>query len=190
MGEQDLPAELAVELDGSFERLVVTYQDRLYAFVLRLIGVPQDAEEIVADTFVRAYQALARYPAERIQELVLRPWLYQIALNTFRNRVRGRRLPLVPLDGIGEHTDLACEPDGTGQPERVGERAELREKLAVLIAALPERYRVAVVLRHIQGFEYGEIGEILGQPVGTVKANVHRGLRRLREGLRAYREWR
>ena len=190
MDERDLPGELAVELDGSFERLVLLYQDRLYAFVLGLSGVPQDAEEIVADTFVRAYRALVRYPAERIQALALRPWLYRIALNTFRNRVRGRRLPLVPLDEIGEHTDLACEPDATGQPDQVGERGELREKLALLIAALPERYRVAVVLRHIQGCEYGEIATLLGQPIGTVKANVHRGLRRLRDGLRAYSEWR
>ena len=190
MHDQDLLAALAAELDGSFERLVLTYQNRLYACVLRLTNNPQDAEEIIEDAFVQAYRALTRYPAERIRELALQAWLYQITLNVFRNRVRGQRLQLVPLEQPDEWMDLAFEGDKAGRPDAVVERAELREKLAALIAALPERHRVAVVLRHVQGLGYGEMAALLRQPVGTVKANVHRGIRLLREALTKDSEWR
>lgn len=183
MHEQDLPAALAVDLDGSFERLVVTFQDRLYTFALRLTGSPPDAEEIVADVFVRVYQALAGYPAERIQTLALKPWLYQITLNVFRNRVRGRRLQLVSLDQTHEHVAQAGSASAVSQADIALERAEFHTMLAARIAALPERERTAVVLRHVQELGYREIATLLRQPVGTVKANVHRGIRRLREAL-------
>lgn len=183
MHEQDLPAALAVDLDGSFERLVVTFQDRLYAFALRLTGSQPDAEEIVADVFVRVYQALVGYPSERIQTLALKPWLYQITLNVFRNRVRGRRLQLVPLEQTHEQVAQAGSDSAVSQADIALEHAEFRTMLAARIAALPERERTAVVLRHMQGLGYSEIATLLRQPVGTVKANVHRGIRRLREAL-------
>ena len=190
MHEHDLPDVLAVDLDGNFERLVVTFQDRLYAFALRMTDNPQDAEEIVADAFVRAYQALGRYPAERVRVLALRPWLYQITRNVFRNRVRGRRLPFVQLDQRGEETRLTYADDTAKRPDALAERAQLRNILASHVAALPERERVVVVLRHVQGLGYGEIANMLNQPVGTVKANVHRGVRRLRTVLEVLGEWR
>jgi RNA polymerase sigma-70 factor (ECF subfamily) len=181
--EQDLPAALAADLDGSFERLVVTFQDRLYTFALRLTDTPPDAEEIVADAFVRAYQALAGYPAERLQTLALRPWLYQITRNVFRNRMRGRRLQLVSLEQTHEHAAQEDSDGGVSQPDIALERAEFHTMLAARIATLPERERSAVVLRHVQGLGYRDIATLLQQPVGTVKANVHRGIRRLRKAL-------
>lgn len=190
MHEEELPTALAADLDSHFERLVEIYQHRLYAFALRLIGNPQDAEEIIVDAMVRAYNALGQYDGNRIEALELRPWLYQITLNVFRNRVRGRRLQVVSYDqpestGLPEMAD-----DRSAQPDAALERAELREILAAAIAALPERERIAVTLRHVQGFGYGDIASILKQPVGTVKANVHRGVRRLREALREDCAWR
>ncbi len=180
---QDLPAALAADLDGNFEQLVLTYQDRLYAFALRLTGSPQDAEEIAQDTLVRAYRALVTYPAQRLRELIVRPWLYQIALNVVRNRRRRRPLQLVPLGEAGDGMEVDLEDDKGERPDAALEQAELRDRLGALVAALPERYRLSVVLRHVQGLGYAEIAALLRQPVGTVKANVHRGLRLLREGL-------
>jgi RNA polymerase sigma-70 factor, ECF subfamily len=69
------------------------------------------------------------------------------------------------------------------RPDTTLERAELKASLDALVAALPERYRLAVVLRHVQGLAYGEMAIVLKQPIGTVKANVHRGLRILREAI-------
>ncbi|TMC39556.1 MAG: RNA polymerase sigma factor [Chloroflexi bacterium] len=155
-----------------FERLVRDHQDRVYALGLALTGNRHDAEEVAQDTFLRAYKALAGYPPERIRELKQRPWLHRIAVNVVRNRVRGVRPRLVELNG--------SEPDrGIGPEEDVLRRAEIDE-LASRVACLPPRYREAVVLRHVQELSYAEVADALGQPVGTVKANVHRGLKMLR----------
>jgi RNA polymerase sigma-70 factor (ECF subfamily) len=177
-----MSAALAADLDSSFEQVVVAYQHRLHAFALRMAENPQVAEEITQDAFVRAYRALSRYPASRIRTLALRPWLYQILLNVFRNRVRQRRLQLVPLDQ-GNEGELELEGGTEARPDTALERAEIKASLDALVAALPERYRLAVVLRHIQGFSYGDMAMVLKQPIGTVKANVHRGVRMLRQAL-------
>jgi RNA polymerase sigma-70 factor (ECF subfamily) len=187
---RDLTAALAADLDGAFEALVRAYQQRIYAFALRLAGNAADAEEIAQDAFVRAYRALARYPAERICALALRPWLYQIALNVARNRLRDhareRRAAVVSLDErAADGQTLRFEPadDPSGRPEEAAEAGEQRRDLAERLAALPASYRAAVVLRHVEGFSYAEMAEQLGQPIGTVKANVHRGARLLRAAL-------
>jgi RNA polymerase sigma-70 factor (ECF subfamily) len=176
MDHLSLPEALVENPDRAFEQLVRDYQDRMYRFGLRLTGSPQDAEEIAQEAFVRAYSALAGYDPERIRSLTLRPWLYRIALNVFRNRVRRRQLHMVPLDG-----DLGTADDG--RPEEAAEQAERRAHLAALVAGLPQPHRVAVVLRHVEGLSYPEMAAVLQQPIGTVKANVHRGIRALRVAL-------
>jgi RNA polymerase sigma-70 factor (ECF subfamily) len=171
---------LAADLDGTFPDLVRTYQDRLYGFALRLTGSPQDAEECTQDAFVRAYRALERYPVERRLSLQLKPWLYRITLNVVRNRVRRPRPVTTALDGpIGD----SLASNRAEQPEQVFENAERRTHLARALAQLPERYATAVVLRHVQGLSYAEAAEVLEQPVGTTKSDVHRGLSLLREVL-------
>jgi RNA polymerase sigma-70 factor, ECF subfamily len=178
--ENTLAAQLAADLDGHFEQLVRTFQDRLYGFTLRLTGNRQDAEESTQDAFVRAYRALERYPYERRSALRLRPWLYQIALNVVRNRVRRPTLVLVPVDGaVGD--GLAAHT--SEQPENVAVQTETQAHLASVIAGLPARYATALVLRHVHGLSYAEAAEILDQPVGTTKSDVHRGLRLLRAAL-------
>jgi RNA polymerase sigma-70 factor (ECF subfamily) len=179
----ELEVALATNLDAAFERLVLAYQDRLYSFGLHLCGRPADAEEIAQDAFVRAYRALGRYPAERIRALRVRPWLLQIALNVHRNRVRRKGLDLVALDPAPDGAVDDPPAAVSEQPEEMAERAEERALLRGLLLRLPERQRVAVVLRHVEGLGYEEIAVLLGQPVGTVKANVHRGVRALRAAL-------
>lgn len=182
-----LVAALAVDLERSFDRLVRAYQDRLYAFALRWSGNAQDAEEIVQDAFVRAYQALRRYSPERIGLLALKPWLYQIALNVARNRARRKRPRLVSLDGMDEEMAAGSGMEPLAAPcplpEAVVERAERGAELALLMRSLPERYRVAVLLRHVEGLSYPEVAAVVRLPVGTTKSNVHRGVRLLRAAL-------
>ena len=187
MDDETLTRALAADLDVAFESLVRAYQDRLYAFGLRLTGSPRDAEEIAQDAFVRAYRALARYPAERIETLKLRAWLFQVTVNVARNRARTRRPAEVPLlSADGAHDSLADRPtDDAEQPDQVVERHDEQDRMAAVVATLPERYRAAVVLRHIQGLSYQEIAAVLGQPAGTVKSNVHRGVAYLRAALDA-----
>lgn len=179
--EHGLSEALARDLDGHFEHLVVAFQDRLYGFALRLLGSTRDAEESTQDAFVRAYRALQGYSAERTRELQLRPWLFQITLNVVRNRVRKVRLPETPIDDGLESVLPAHVADE--QPELAALRRERIRDLSREVAALPERYASAVVLRHVQGLSYEETASILNQPVGTTKSDVHRGLRLLRDSL-------
>jgi RNA polymerase sigma-70 factor, ECF subfamily len=178
--EQSLSRGIATDLDGHFEDLVRAFQDRLYGFALRLTGSQRDAEECVQDAFVRAYRALQSYPEERRRELRIRAWLYQIVLNVVRNRVRRPALPQVPVDAAVAN-GLTARADE--QPEVAALHAERRTRLARAIVDLPPRYATAVVLRHVQGLSYVEAAEVLDQPVGTTKSDVHRGLRLLREAL-------
>src|SRR6201997_3758361 len=158
--------------DRVFERLVRDHQDRIFALGLALTGNRHDAEDVAQDTFIRAYKALATYSPERVRDLKQKAWLHRIAVNVVRNRVRGVRPRLVELNG--------SEPDvATGPEEDVLRKAEMDE-LAARVACLPAKYREAVVLRHVQDLSYAEVAETLGQPVVTVKANVHRGLKILR----------
>jgi RNA polymerase sigma-70 factor, ECF subfamily len=158
--------------DRVFERLLRDHQDRIYALGFALTGNRHDAEDVAQDTFIRAYKALATYSPDRIRDLKQKAWLHRIAVNVVRNRVRGVRPRMVELNG--------SEPDrATGPEEDVLMKAEIDE-LAARVACLPAKYREAVVLRHVQDLSYAEVAETLGQPIGTVKANVHRGLKILR----------
>jgi RNA polymerase sigma factor (sigma-70 family) len=155
-----------------FERMVHEHQDRLYALGYALTGNRHDAEEVAQDTLLRAYRALVTYTPERIHELKQKAWLHRIAVNVARNRYRGLRPKLVELNGSEQ--DVAPGPES-----RAVSRAEI-DDVAASLAALPQKYREAVVLRFVQDLPYAEVAETLGQPVGTVKSNVHRALKMLR----------
>lgn len=182
-----LTADLARDLDGSFEALVLAHQDRLYTIALRVLGDPRDAEEAAQDALVRAYRALAEYGPERIRELRLRGWLATIVLNLCRSRVARRAARgAAPLNLDGEKGSLSAPPaPALHGPAAVVERRDARDRWAVRLAALPLPYRSAVVLRHVDGLTYPEAAAALGRPEGTVKAQVHRGIAMLRTLLEA-----
>ena len=188
--DEALRRRLAEDLDGSFEDLVRAYQDRLFSFALRVTSRREDAEEVAQDAFVRAYRALATYPAERIRTLALRAWLYQITLNVARNRLRGKKLKLVSLDHpISPHGETAFEAAAAEheRPDAKYEASRHRADMATLVAGLPERYRAPILLRYVEGLRLDEVARVLKQPVGTAKSNVHRGVNALREALIASR---
>jgi RNA polymerase sigma-70 factor (ECF subfamily) len=179
MDDTELTERLARDLDAAFETLARAHADRCYSIALRMLGNPHDAEEVAQDALVRAYRALATYPADRIRALRLRPWLATIVLNLSRNRARRHAPPTASLAPLAE---LGMEPaaPASDDPATVADRAVDRERLATLLAALPDRYRVPVVLRHVDDLSYAELSEVLGRPEGTLKAQVSRGLALLR----------
>lgn len=183
MPEEELVLALAANPGQAFEALVLCWQQRVYAFALRLTASPQDAEEIAQDTFVRAWRALSQWPPERIRAMRMRAWLYQIALNVFRNRIARRSLTVVPLETPDGTRIIEPSDDWRERPDAAAESAELRQRMAASLVALPAHMRTAVVLRYVEGFTYREIAELLEQPEGTVKAHVHRGTRQLRDAL-------
>ena len=186
-GEADLLARLADDLDAHFAELVVIYQHRLSAFVLRQTGSAQDAEDIVQETFLQAYFALGNYPAWRVRLLRLQAWLYRIALNTFYSHARATKLFLVSLDARQEDhsAGFAVEAAQHEQPERLFESQETLRELETYVARLPIHYREVVNLYYFEGLSYQEISDLLDQPMGTVKSSLHRGVRMLRRELPA-----
>ena len=182
-----LEAALAADLDGSFERLVYAYQDRLFSFAQKLAASREDAEEIAQDAFVRAYRALKTYPRERIRALSLKAWLYRITLNLARNRARGKRPRFVSLDerAAGGDGRAAWEPedDAGKRPDVRFEEERRRADIATLVAGLPDRYRAALILRYMEGLRLEEVAAVLKQPLGTTKSNVHRAVNLLREAI-------
>ena len=179
MDDTTLAERLARDLDGSFEALVHAHVDRCYTIALRVLGNPHDAEEVAQDTLVRAYRALAGYEPDRIRDLRLRAWLATIVVNLCRNRGRRHAPPVTPL---GPLVDAGAEPaaDASFDPAVAAVQTDDRERLATLLATLPDRYRIPVVLRHVDDLSYAELSLVLGRPEGTLKAQVHRGLAMLR----------
>lgn len=177
--QREMTTALARDVDAAFEPFVLAYQDRVFAYVLNLTANLAVAEDVAQETFVSAYRALQKYSPARRRTLALRSWLYTIALNRVRNLARSPASKAVSLDGRAA-TDVIDRGAG---PSEYAESAETLGELRGALARLALRYRGAVVLRHIEGREYAEIAALLGQPVGTVKSNVHRGLALLRADL-------
>jgi hypothetical protein len=122
--DAELAARLAADLDGSFEALVLAHQDRLFTIAHRVGGDRSDAEELVQDTFVRAYRAMGGFPPTRVRELRLRGWLTTILLNAGRNRSRVRRVST---------TELVFEPGSEPTVDALTRRDE-REMWGRLLA--------------------------------------------------------
>jgi RNA polymerase sigma-70 factor (ECF subfamily) len=176
-----LAMELSRDLEASFPALVAGHRDRLFTIALRLLGDRRDAEEVAQDALVRAFRAIGAYPPERTAALRLRPWLASITVNLARNRRRrhdDRRPPgqLEPL------LDAGFDPaaDGRSRPDATADRHETQRELAAALLQLRPAVRTAIVLRHVDGLSLAETAAALGRPEGTIKAQVHRGLRELR----------
>jgi RNA polymerase sigma factor (sigma-70 family) len=173
-GPDLLCERLAADVDAAFPELVVTHQDLVFGVALRVMRDATAAEDVAQDAFVRAYRALKRYPVERVRELRLRAWLARIALNAARNEIRSRRSH-DDLDDAAQ--SLFAAGDG---PLHIAERNDEKRMWARLLAGLPDRYRLPVALRHVEGLSYAELAETLDRPLGSVKSDVHRGTALLR----------
>jgi RNA polymerase sigma-70 factor (ECF subfamily) len=181
-----LANRLARDIDAAFPRLVDEHQDRLYTIALRLLGDRRDAEEVAQDALLRAFRAMREYPRERVEALRLRPWLASITVNLARNRRRrhGDRHPPGSLEPMVE-AGFDVRAGSLATPETTADRRETQRELARALLRLTPAVRAAVVLRHVDGLSVAETAEALGRPEGTIKAQVHRGLRELRAILQA-----
>jgi RNA polymerase sigma-70 factor (ECF subfamily) len=185
MDDTELAGHLARDLDGTFELLVRAHVDRCHSIALRMTGSSHDADDIAQEALIRAYRALAGYAPERIRELRVRAWLATIVLNLCRNRARSR--PAIADASLATLVEAGWEPAAGADTDPAGSAlaGAARERLASHLAALPERYRAPVVLRHVDDLSYAELAAVLGRPEGTLKAQVHRGLALLREAMAA-----
>jgi RNA polymerase sigma-70 factor, ECF subfamily len=177
-------SQLADDVDRYYELLVELYWYQLKIFVIRRIGNPQDAEDIVQDVFVRAYVALERYPVQQRQSLKVRAWLYKIAWNLTSNFVsRSPQSMLSLYDESEEHILRDQEDEESEHPEDLIEQIERKQELEALVETLPQHYKVVVCLYYFEELKLQEIADILNLPLGTVKVYVRRGIQALRKSL-------
>ena len=171
---------------AQFADLTMEYMGSLYSAALRMTRNPADAEDLVQETYLKAYRAFGSFK----EGTNLKAWLYRILTNTFINSYRARKRRPEQTD-IDEVEDLylyrrlggleAVNASRSPEEEVLEHFTEAEVKDAV--EALPEQFRMAVLLADVEGFSYKEIAEILDIPIGTVMSRLHRGRKALQKTL-------
>jgi RNA polymerase sigma-70 factor (ECF subfamily) len=185
---QESSPEAVSRARAAFEAEALASVDGLYRTALRLTRVPADAEDLVQETYLKAFRAADSFePGTN-----LRAWLFTILHNTARNRARDRSREPVTADS--DTVDQAVDSLTTGvtgsqtiTPEALLLRDTLTPELQAAIDALPDAFREAVWLRDVEEFTYAEIAEMLHVPAGTVMSRISRGRRMLFERLQHLR---
>jgi RNA polymerase sigma-70 factor (ECF subfamily) len=165
-----------------FEQIVRHYSASIFSLAARLVG-PADAEDVVQETFLRAYRGLESFRGESS----LKTWLFAIALNRARarhgtlSRLKALFAPRSVRDDVADALDDAADP--SAGPEEASLAREQRVRLRAAIRTLPEEFRTAVILRDLEGLSYQEIAAVLQVPIGTVRSRIARGRSLLKEEL-------
>ncbi len=168
----------------AYSLLVRRYQDRLYPTVLRLLGSPEDAQDVLQDAFIRGFEKLDQYNGDSS----FYTWIYRIAVNLALSRFRKRS-----LKGVLRLMDPRRDPPTFDPPDESPEsdpsfsieQAERDARIASALETLGPEQRAVVVLKDFDGRRYEEISELLKIPVGTVRSRLHRARCQLREQLRS-----
>ena len=168
---------------GAFNDLVTCYQDQLYGLVARMVPDPDQAADAVQEAFFSAYRNLDSFRGGSVKS-----WLSRIAINAAMDLQRARkRRPVQPYPELDD--DSWQPPTGEdADPERQVVTGERVRVLTAALAAIGDDQRAAIVLFDVEGFDYGEIAEMTGVSLGTVKSRIHRGRLALRRRLEAQME--
>ncbi len=174
-----------------FTELAMEHMPALYSAALRMTRNASDAEDLVQETYLKAYRSFGTFT----EGTNLKAWLYRILTNTYINSSRAaRRRPEVA--DVEDVEDLylyhRLTPDGRAEPGRSAEEVALErftdDEVKAAIESLPEAFRIAVLLADVEGFSYKEIAEITDVPIGTVMSRIHRGRRSLQKALHKFAE--
>jgi RNA polymerase sigma-70 factor, ECF subfamily len=175
-----LIAECLQGRTSAFGELVCRYQDRLYNTVYRLLDNAEDAQDVVQEAFLNAYQSLDSFKGDAL----FFTWLYRIAVNTAISLKRKQRLVLSL--NAGREDGHAVEPMDaaeTNQPGHALERAEEERRVQRALNRLSPEHRAVLVMKDMEGQKYETMAEVLQVPVGTIRSRLHRARVELREVL-------
>jgi RNA polymerase sigma-70 factor (ECF subfamily) len=186
MASKDLVLESATDRNDRFERDALVFMDQLYAAALRYTKNPEDARDLVQDTYLKAFNSFHQFE----EGTNLRAWLYRVLTTTFINTYRkDQRRPQL-TSGELEDWQLAQAQSHTSD---LGKSAEVEalenlpdSDIKRALQEIPEEFRIAVYLADVEGFSYKEIADIVEVPAGTVMSRLHRGRKLLREKLADY----
>jgi RNA polymerase sigma-70 factor, ECF subfamily len=179
------PAETPWRRTARFERDALPYLGQMYPAALRMTGNRADAEDLVQETFTRAYACFGQFePGTN-----LRAWLYQILTNTFLSscRKRQREPPLGPIDELQDRqlARSAYYPSSGLRPAEAEVFEHLPDyRVRHALRQLSDAFRTVVYLADVEGYAYREIADLMGTPVGTVMSRLHRARRKLKQLLR------
>ncbi|NNE90545.1 MAG: sigma-70 family RNA polymerase sigma factor [Verrucomicrobiales bacterium] len=186
--EHHVDLMLRVKTDGdleAFEELVEIHQHAVIGTVAKMLGSPNEAEDIAQMVFVRVWKSAPRYEPQA----KFTTWLFTITRNLVFNEVRRRqRKPSVSLEEREDDFHLATPDHATAEPDANALQHELEKKVDEAIQSLPEKQRMAVVLRRYEDMPYEEIGEILNLSLPAVKSLLFRARAQLKEKLAGYLE--
>ncbi|MGC8666757.1 MAG: RNA polymerase sigma factor [Chthonomonadales bacterium] len=175
----------------TFDALVAAYEKKIFNVVYRILGDYEEAADVTQEVFISAYKAYDRFRGDA----KVFTWLYQIAINHCRNRLRQRgRARALKVESLDEPRASADDVEGptreiadeTFAPEAVLEEKELRERVLRAVETLPPEYREVVVLREMQGLSYNEIAEATHLSLDNVKTRLSRARAMLRRKLEPY----
>jgi RNA polymerase sigma-70 factor (ECF subfamily) len=186
MASKDLVLESATDRNDRFERDALVFMDQLYAAALRYTKNPEDARDLVQDTYLKAFNSFHQFE----EGTNLRAWLYRVLTTTFINTYRkDQRRPQL-ASGELEDWQLAEAQSHTSDLGKSAEMEALENlpdsDIKRALQEIPEEFRIAVYLADVEGFSYKEIADIVEVPAGTVMSRLHRGRKLLREKLANY----
>ena len=168
---------------ATFTDVAMEFMPGLYSAALRMTRHPADAQDLVQETYLKAYRSFGSFT----EGTNLRAWLYRILTNTYINSYRAaqRRPETTDVEDLYLYKRLAGA--GGSEPGRSAEDEALErftdEDVKAALEALPDAFRMAVLLADVEGFSYKEISEITDVPIGTVMSRIHRGRRALQKAL-------